>query len=275
MRTPGLQPRILLTNVKQLELLLTRQQDIELFTGARLDYLVFDEAHTFTGALGSETACLVRRLRAFCDAGGGADVRPAPDGIERARNRPGGPGAIHTTCVATSATIVDREDPQAAHHFASRFFGVAPEAVVTVGEDYEAEVWEAAPRSVPRAPVEEPAAVLERCVQAVEDQDGSGAAVRAAHRALCGDGLDEGDWPEALHATLSRNELVYRLNEELHVSARAGRASGGARAARGPTGHGSRDPCLADPRGRRPSRRTPAVAPGRAWIRARHRGGRW
>ena len=31
------QPRILLTNVKQLELLLTRQHDIELFAGARLD----------------------------------------------------------------------------------------------------------------------------------------------------------------------------------------------------------------------------------------------
>ena len=216
MRTPGRQPRILLTNVKQLELLLTRQQDIELFTGARLDYLVFDEAHTFTGALGSETACLVRRLRAFCEAGGGAEVRPAPGGIERARNRPGGPGEFHTTCVATSATIVDREDPQAAHHFASRFFGVAPEAVVTVGEDYEAEVWEAAPRSVPRAPLEEPATVLERCVQAVEDQDGTGAAVRAAHRALCGNDPGEGDWPEALHAALSRNELVYRLNEELH-----------------------------------------------------------
>jgi len=30
MRTPGRQPRILLTNVKQLELLLTRQQDIGL-----------------------------------------------------------------------------------------------------------------------------------------------------------------------------------------------------------------------------------------------------
>ena len=61
MRTPGRQPRILLTNVKQLELLLTRQQDVELFADARLDFLVFDEAHTFTGALGAETACLIRR----------------------------------------------------------------------------------------------------------------------------------------------------------------------------------------------------------------------
>ncbi|MFN9038686.1 MAG: hypothetical protein ACK5YO_20475, partial [Planctomyces sp.] len=66
MRSPGGQPRILLTNVKQLELLLTRQRDVELFTGARLDHLVFDEAHTFTGAQGAESACLIRRLRAFC-----------------------------------------------------------------------------------------------------------------------------------------------------------------------------------------------------------------
>ena len=117
MRTPGRQPRILLTNVKQLELLLTRQQDIELFSGARLDFLVFDEAHTFTGALGAETACLIRRLRAFC--GGDVDAsaqpdrtepgrdRPEPSGIERARRMPSG---TRTTCVATSATIVDRQD---------------------------------------------------------------------------------------------------------------------------------------------------------------------
>src|SRR3990167_7274412 len=60
MRAAGGQPRILLTNVKQLELLLTRQSDVELFDRARLDYLVFDEAHTFTGAQGAEAACLIR-----------------------------------------------------------------------------------------------------------------------------------------------------------------------------------------------------------------------
>ena len=92
MRTPGRQPRILLTNVKQLELLLTRQQDIELFTGARLDYLVFDEAHTFTGALGAETACLIRRLRAFC-GNEGARAQLAPGGIERTRHQPSETGA--------------------------------------------------------------------------------------------------------------------------------------------------------------------------------------
>ena len=115
MRTAGRQPRILLTNVKQLELLLTRQQDIELFNGALLDYLVFDEAHTFTGVMGAETACLIRRLRAFCHR-----------------------KAHQTACVATSATIVDADRPDAARNFASRFFGVPAEDVTTVGEDYEA-----------------------------------------------------------------------------------------------------------------------------------------
>lgn len=41
MRTDGKQPRILLTNVKQLELLLTRGIDAELFKNATLDYLEF------------------------------------------------------------------------------------------------------------------------------------------------------------------------------------------------------------------------------------------
>ena len=102
MRTLGSQPRILLTNVKQLELLLTRQVDVSLFADARLDFLVFDEAHTFSGINGAETACLIRRLRSFC-----------------------GRDASQTTCVATSATIVDRKDSDAARKFASRFFGVA------------------------------------------------------------------------------------------------------------------------------------------------------
>ena len=191
MRTPGRQPRILLTNVKQLELLLTRQQDVELFAGARLDFLVFDEAHTFTGALGAETACLVRRLRAFC------------------RTDPGG-----TTCIATSATIVDHDDPQAGRNFAARFFGVASDSVTTVGEDYETEVWTER-RFAPPAPGEDTAAILDRVVLAVEDGASTGPDIRDVYRALAGEQLATGDWPEVLHAALSRNEIVFGLNEEL------------------------------------------------------------
>ena len=193
MRTAGKQPRILLTNVKQLELLLTRQRDIELFSDARLDFLVFDEAHTFTGALGAETACLIRRLRAFCNA------EPS-----------------HTKCVATSATIVDREDPQAAQNFAARFFGVATETVTTVGEDYEAEVWSKS-RIPPKGPIEDPAKVLDYCVNAVEDENTAGITVRAAYRSLSQEELDGDNWPLALHWALSRNELVFALNEELET----------------------------------------------------------
>ena len=194
MRTSGKQPRILLTNVKQLELLLTRQKDIELFSGARLEYLVFDEAHTFTGAMGAETACLIRRLRSFCN------VDPA-----------------HTKCIATSATIVDSNHPDAARNFAARFFGVPVNEVVTVKEDYEAEVW-AEPRPVPPAPGADPATILDQCVRAVEDEDGSGSGVRGVYRSLSGSSLsavDGAEWPRALHSALSRNELVYRLNVEL------------------------------------------------------------
>ena len=191
MRTPGRQPRILLTNVKQLELLLTRQQDVELFAGARLDFLVFDEAHTFTGALGAETACLVRRLRAFC------------------RTDPGS-----TTCIATSATIVDHDDPQAGRNFAARFFGVGADSVTTVGEDYETEVWTGR-RFVPPAPGEDTAAILDRVVLAVEDGASTGPDIRDVYRALAGEQLATGDWPEVLHAALSRNEIVFGLNDEL------------------------------------------------------------
>ena len=196
LRTPGRQPRILLTNVKQLELLLTRQRDVELFAGARLDHLVFDEAHTFTGALGAETACLVRRLRAFC----GAD-------------------ATRTVCVATSATIVDRGDPQAARHFAARFFGVAASDVTTIEEDYEADVW-TTKRTTSPAPRADAAALLDECVAAVEDEAGD--RVAKVYGALASADLNavekpESAWPEALHGALAQNEIVYQLNQLLEA----------------------------------------------------------
>ena len=189
MRTSGRQPRILLTNVKQLELLLTRQRDVELFADARLDFLVFDEAHFFTGALGGETACLIRRLRAFC-----------------------GREEHDTICVATSATIVDKDDPGAALNFASRFFGVKKDDVVAVGEVYESEVWDEK-REVPRVPKKETSALLNACVKAVEEN--TGAALREVYRDLVGRELPDGEWAETLHKALTRNEIVYQLNEML------------------------------------------------------------
>lgn len=193
MRQPGGQPRILLTNVKQLELLLTRQKDVELFDNARLDFLVFDEAHTFTGALGAETACLIRRLRAFC-----------------------GRGVNDTVCIATSATIADRDDPNAANNFAARFFGVQPDDVMIVGEAYEGEVW-THDRFVPQAPREDPASLLETCVRAVElPAEEARAAVASVYRGLANRDLPAAaSWQEALYEELARCEVAYQLSESL------------------------------------------------------------
>jgi ATP-dependent helicase YprA (DUF1998 family) len=129
MRKDGGQPRILLTNVKQLELLLTRGKDIGLFANAPLEFLVFDEAHTFRGAQGAETACLIRRLRSFC-----------------------GKAASDVTCVATSATMADPErGPEAAADFARRFFGVEATNVEIVGEVHDELRWNER-RAMPAGP---------------------------------------------------------------------------------------------------------------------------
>jgi hypothetical protein len=201
MRTPGKQPRILLTNVKQLELLLTRHQDVELFDGARLEFFVFDEAHTLSGAAGAEAACLVRRLRAYC-----------------------GPGPTQTACVATSATIADPErGPEAGCEFAARFFGVPAASVTLVGEEYEPDVWAGA-RRLPELLPGDPGVRLRTVLDAVAAVEGDGppeAAVRTLQRvfeAMTGARLDFAAWKEDLYDRLATNELVYQIAEALRPS---------------------------------------------------------
>ena len=196
MRTAGKQPRILLTNVKQLELLLTRQNDIELFNDARLDFLAFDEAHTFTGVNGAETACLIRRLRAYC-----------------------GKSASGTTCIATSATIVDAKEPNAARNFASRFFGVPAENVVTVNEEYQRDEWNLK-RTIPAAPTGSISQLLEQTLQAVEgidDGTNSSESIRKVFKKLTGKTLADGDWREALFQQMRTNELPAQIRTSLHA----------------------------------------------------------
>ena len=60
-------PDILLTNYSMLEFIMTRREDRKLFGDGVLRHLVLDEVHTYQGALGSEIACLVRRLRGHVD----------------------------------------------------------------------------------------------------------------------------------------------------------------------------------------------------------------
>lgn len=198
MRSPGKHPRILLTNVKQLELLLTRQRDVELFDDADLRFLVFDEAHTLRGAQGGETACLVRRLRRFC-----------------------GKSADDVVCIATSATIADPvRGSEAGRDFASRFFGVDPKRVELIGESYERDAW-ADNRSVPGPLPGSPAVQLQTVLEAVRDVEGDDVppeAVKSLQRVfqtITGQKLELRDWKDSLYQRLSENELAFQIAEAL------------------------------------------------------------
>lgn len=198
MRTPGQQPRILLTNVKQLELLLTRQHDLELFDNARLEFMVFDEAHTFTGAQGAETACLIRRLRAYCGKDQGS-----------------------TTCIATSATIADPvKGLDAGREFASRFFGVDGKNVALVGESYEADVW-GSPRTASPPLNGDQSAQLQTLLEVLTQVDRDDAtdadvqALRVWFTTATGSRLQAGPWREAIGQWMSHNEVVFQIAESL------------------------------------------------------------
>lgn len=57
-------PHILITNYSMLDYMMLRPEDNMLFTGKKLQFIVLDEAHTYRGAQGIETALLLSRLKA-------------------------------------------------------------------------------------------------------------------------------------------------------------------------------------------------------------------
>lgn len=57
-------PHILITNYSMLEYMMLRPKDDTVFSGAKLKYIILDEAHIYRGATGMETGLLMRRLRA-------------------------------------------------------------------------------------------------------------------------------------------------------------------------------------------------------------------
>src|SRR5699024_56334 len=63
-------PDILLTNYVMLELMLTRpvERDHLIKMAQGLDFLVFDELHTYRGRQGADVAMLIRRVRQACQA---------------------------------------------------------------------------------------------------------------------------------------------------------------------------------------------------------------
>ncbi len=57
-------PHILVTNYAMLEYMMLRPKDDAVFSGAKLRFLVLDEAHIYRGATGIETSLLLRRVKA-------------------------------------------------------------------------------------------------------------------------------------------------------------------------------------------------------------------
>lgn len=99
-------PNILLTNYSMLEYLLLRPEDAPLFGeafGANWRHIAIDEAHIYSGALGTEIAYLLRRLKARIES----ETGKLPN--------------LH--CYATSATIGSEEDMPKVAQFSQDLFG--------------------------------------------------------------------------------------------------------------------------------------------------------
>lgn len=104
LKTP---PHILLTNYMMLELILVRPRERRFVDRAvaGIEFLVFDELHTYRGRQGADVALLIRRLRQRC-------------------------GNHNLVCIGTSATMVSDEEMGAGERrqivaaFASKLFGV-------------------------------------------------------------------------------------------------------------------------------------------------------
>jgi hypothetical protein len=113
-RTADNPPDILLTNFMMLELLMTRQDELDrrvMANCAGLRFLVLDELHTYRGRQGADVALLVRRVR----------ERLAPD---------------HLQCIGTSATMASegsqRDKNTVVAAVASKLFAaaIAPSNVI-------------------------------------------------------------------------------------------------------------------------------------------------
>lgn len=181
-------PRILLTNVKQLELLMTRAKDVKIFLNAPLKFLVFDEAHTYSGVAGAEVSCLIRRLRTLT-----------------------GKNADEVTCIGTSATIVDPElGPDAGKYFMERFFGIDKKRISIIEEEYEEEDFPKE-RYNPLFNNPKPIELLNKILQALDTNDKN--ILKECYEELTGKGLQlkADDIYEDLYNELKSSNYVYYI----------------------------------------------------------------
>ncbi|HNS17346.1 MAG TPA: DEAD/DEAH box helicase [Bacteroidales bacterium] len=184
-------PRILITNVKQLELLMTRPKDIKMFLNSQLQFLVFDEAHTYSGIAGAEVSCLIRRLRTLA-----------------------GKAADEVCCIGTSATIVDPDlGDTAGKIFAHRFFGIDTDKISVIEEEYETEKFPLE-RYNPNSPSQDTILILEKIQLALEQSNDT--LLAEAYKDLTGSILSlSNNVYESLFNDLKSNNYIYSLFTQL------------------------------------------------------------
>lgn len=111
-------PDILLTNFMMLEMLMTRQSELDrdVIANCRgLDFIVLDELHTYRGRQGADVAMLMRRLKArLCDAdhypvciGTSATMSSDPDEEERRRAVAAVASTVFGTEISVDAVITE------------------------------------------------------------------------------------------------------------------------------------------------------------------------
>jgi len=179
----GNPPDILLTNYKQLEFLLVRKDDRALFTPF-LRYLVLDEVHSYRGALATEIACLIRRLKAHAGLA---------------------PGDL--TVIGTSATVAAKaEGEQALAAFASTLFGETVRGEDIIKESYverEAEMAEWTPP---------PPGLAEEEIYGLDVDDDS-SVVSLAERLTGRTCASSGPIAELISGVLAGNRIVRHIEE--------------------------------------------------------------
>jgi len=176
-------PDLLLTNYKQLEFLLVRAEDRALFTPS-LRYLVLDELHSYRGALATEIACLIRRLKAHAGLGPGQLVG-----------------------IGTSATVASGDQgPAALAAFASVLFGEAFGARNVLSAS-----WLSNPPP-DRAWTPPPAELTDQDLL-VLDPGGDSAVARLAHRLTGREPLPSGSLAQRIGALLDENAVARALED--------------------------------------------------------------
>ncbi|MFD5127997.1 protein kinase domain-containing protein [Streptomyces olindensis] len=207
-------PDILLTNYVMLELMLTRPDDRDsLISMARgLEFLVFDELHTYRGRQGADVALLIRRVREACQA-------------------------ENLQCVGTSATMstegTSEDQRREVARVASTLFGTTVRPEHIIGETLVRATGEA-PAAVPAERLASPAPrtydalVRDPLARWIEDRFGlaedktTGRLVRqpptqvevAAHELHKLSGVDEERCATAIRETLEAGSQAYNPRTE-------------------------------------------------------------